>query len=378
MISKSLRAAVHNVVRSVGTLDLRRGRQHGWQQPRLDTALFLSWAPSVHRLYLDTHSLNMPGLPAFAQAAGDQLSVIRARCNSMLAVMQAGHVLSSCIGPVSLELVGTHAPSALPPNMVSVRLKLVEPRAGGAPFKRCDPLTPHALMYSAARLCSSLKHVSLACKEVAVQLAWPFTLPQLDTLRLELSLRCGTSIDLSWLQRQPCSRLDMVVAVLTDQPSEHQLMVQQLLQLSMHNLTVRWQVALTPDLQLLWQRPFPCRRIRLELAAPMPDALHALPCSPVLVIESYHHDLSVEWAAVSRHAAQICFIMGHRQLSFLNGCSMPNDLDGAWQLSVCSSAVQGWGGTRAIGNMCYLQNAAATTAGWKWQAQPPKAVDPLQ
>ena len=80
---------------------------------------------------------------------------------------------------------------------------------------------------------------------------------------------------------------------------------------------------------------------------------------------------------MTRHAARICFIMGHRTLSFMNGCSMPDDLDGAWQLSVCSSAVQDWGGTRVSGNICYLQNAAATEAGWEWQAPPPKAGDSL-
>ena len=292
-ICKSVRAAARSVVASVGALDLSRAFQLRWQQIRLDSALLLSWAPSIERLYLDTHSLNMPGLPAFARAAGDQLHDIRLGCSSMLAVVQAGHVLSSCSGPVALDLVGSYAPSALPPNMLSLRVELVG-IASHSLLTHCDPSTPQALMYSAARHCSSLKRVSLACKEAAVQLACPFTLPKLDSLRFELSLQHGPAMDLSWLQRQPCSRLDILVAVTTDWPSQHQHLVNQLLQLTMHNLTVRWQVELTPELQLMWERPFPCQRIRLEIYAPIPDALHALPYSSVLLVESHRHPLKVE------------------------------------------------------------------------------------
>ena len=374
-VSKSMRAAAGSVVASVSRIWLCGALQPRWQHMRLNSALLLSWAPSIGHLHLDNHSLNMPGLPAFAQAAGNKLSYLQVNCSTALAAMQAGHVLSGCSGPVFLYLNASHPPCALPPNMLSLQVVLAKARDGNFLLRHYEPSTAEALLYSAVRHCSSLQHVSLDFKVASVQLSGTFYLPRLDSLRVKISLQPSLCIDLSWLQRQPCSRLDISVAVGTADIAQHQCLVDQLLHLPVTHLTVRWQVALTPELQLMWQRPFPCKRIRLELASPMPDALRALPCSSVLIVESHRHPLTVQWAAVTRHAARICFIMGHKCLSFLDGCSMPDSLEGAWQLSVCLSAVQDWGGARVSGNICYMQNAAASEAGWQWQSEPAKVLE---
>ena len=364
-VSRSMRAAARSALASAGDLDLCYTHRLGWQHMRLDSALLLSWATAIGHLHLDDVTLHVPGLPAFARAAGDKLSYVQVSCSSVLATMQAGHMLSSCSGQVALHLAGSHAPSALPPNMLSLRVDLVIfPNFNLQPHY--DPLTPHALVYSAARHCAALKDVSLAFREAQVELSCSVLLPRLDRLRIELSLRENTTIDLSWLQLQPCNMLEVKMEVATGPPGQHELAVSQLQHLPVHVLTVRWQVPLTPDLQLIWQRKFSCKLIRLEIHAPMLDALQALPRPYCLSIEVVcNSDLSVHWAAAASSAARICFVGPGHKIHFLGGCSIPDSKHGAWQLSVFSSAASGLQGAAETDGMHYLQNDAATEAEWK-------------
>ena len=342
-----------------------------WTRQALDSALILRWAPFTPGLYLDVDSFRMPGFAAFVQAACHNLNFVRLRCTSALEAAQAGSMLASCTSEcVTVQVEGLHCPTSFPPAMQALVMKFA--REFEWDELAWDAEMPQALLCTLARQRQPpLEELVLLFEVAGPHLCGPFLLAPLR-VRLEFALGDKMTCDLSWLQHQPCTRLEVRVSIDTALPTQHQHMLAQLQRLPLDKLILSWNVMFTLELQKRWQGLTPCKELELKLRHPMPYTLQALPRCPRICI-SLFRPLAVDWAAVTVHAAQYSFHgypasilrTPRTSLSFWGGGSIPHHLQGAWQLSVKDTdSVQGLQGALQSGGTQYLQNAAAVKAGW--------------
>ena len=333
----------------------------------LDSALLLSWAPATQGLYLSLYGFSTPGLAAFVQAACHCLNYVRLPCCSVLEAAQAGSLLSSCTSEcVSVHVEGLYCPNSFPPAMQVLCVRFT------AEFDDellWDAETPQAMLCTLARQTQPpLESLVLQfdADVPQIHLCGPFLLAPLR-VRIEFFLKEETVCDLSWLRLQPCSRLKARLCVDTALPAQHQRMLAQLLSLPLDKLILLWSVRFTPELQQMWQCLTLCKELVLILPC-VPERLKMLPRCPVVTIKGFCA-LAVDCAAVTvtaaRYSFHACQHSKHTRVSFLGGCSMPAHLEGAWQISIHSTAsVQGLQGALRSSNALYLQNAAAAIAGW--------------
>ena len=327
---------------------------------------------------LNEDSFTVPGLPAFVEAASaaasGHLERLSLECSSTLASAQAGMLLAGCSRPLCVAVKGSHAPDRFPEQLVGLS---VEFEGTGSPDAASwDAQMPEVLLHRLARQ-KLLRSLQLNFQVPNVRLACPFQLPAME-VELQFCLSWETLLDLSWMQRQPCSRLSLRIIVDTDSPSQHALVTGQLLLAPLHCLELCWLAAAPVQLQLMWHRVCPSLHLSLSISR-CTTAWQALPRSPSTHIKGCGswHDLVLDWAALTGHAGSFSLCLhGDERLCILGslsgGCSIPPQLEGAWQLQVVSQAqsaehsskVQGLQGLQVRGGVRYLQNAAAIAAGW--------------
>ena len=359
-VSKTMSAAAAGVLASSRYLVLQLDHQTVDRQKRLDSALLLEWAPTLIGLCLNAHSLNIPGLLTFVKAASKVMYLHIDGCNNLLAAAQAGRLLSSCSNKLRLIFEGSCTPSLWPQAMTSLTVSV-------AWSTTADPLMASALVHSLSGH-RHLQNLSLDFSGVSkVLLVSELCLPKL-VAKVEFILSERTVLDLRWLQLQPCSSLAVSVTVTTDMLTQHEHVINQLLPLTLHSLTVLWKVTCSSELQLLWQQLHISNRFTLDAEAfPPVDVLQALPhCHQILVIAAA--DLVLDWAAVTSQAAKFSIDVFDGDLIILGGCQVPDHLEGAWQVTFhLADNMQDLPGTQLkawAGNMRFLQNAAAVSAGW--------------
>ena len=120
------------------------------------------------------------------------------------------------------------------------------------------PHTASALLYSIAHL-QHLRHLRLDIEPDGIQLFCPISLPQLIVVVLfSLGDECS-EMDLSWLQHQPCSLLEVNVCVVTTVPALHRQCIRELQQLADARLSLLLPLGLPTELKDLWESLKPVR-----------------------------------------------------------------------------------------------------------------------
>ena len=343
---------------------------------RLDSALLLGWAPGISYFSLVARSYNLPGLVKFVQVASSQNQsdsfFLSMHCDDSLQAAQAGSLLSACSGQVSMQLRGSHIPDSFPMQLVALEMSF-SPQSN-------QPLSCNALEVFISRLAClrALRSLKFACLGPRIRLVSPLNLPELE-VSLSFCLATDSVLDLSWLRHQPCSRLSVDIRITTGLPSLHQRVTEQLLPLRLHSLCLQWQVPFLTHLQRMWHRISPCQALELLVGFPAP-ALQFLPRSVKTSISegcrfggAAEADLLLGWAAVSSHAGSFSLFTEYASRVCIldapsTGCSNPTGIEGPWQLKIRTSSlttsVLGLQGLQARGRVRYLQNDAATAAGW--------------
>ena len=173
--------------------------------------------------------------------------------------------------------------------------------------------------------------------------------------------------DCQWLRHQPCSKLSVAVVVKTLLPTQHLYLINQLVQLPLHDFRIFWETAApSRQMQAAWQRLCICDHFGLSIFHHCSEVamLQALPTCPEIVISS-HARLDLDWAAVTSQGARFFLTMDDSELCILGGCTIPSDLQDLWQLQLTvrsASSVHGLHGGQVEGTAQVLRNAAV--AGW--------------
>ena len=197
-------------------------------------------------------------------------------------------------------------------------------------------------------------------------------LPELR-VNLEIDLDDWTFLNLNWLQFQPRIVLTVILRINTDLVTKHEHATRELRHTPLHNLTMIWQVPLfSEEVPSMWRLLYvqECLTVQIDFCEDNSlQVLQALPrCGNICIRTSIPFaQIELDWAAVTSQAARISLCMPSAILSILGGFSIPDDLGGAWQLTVHEAdSVNGQGlqGACVIGTDHILQNAAAVAAGW--------------
>ena len=227
--------------------------------------------------------------------------------------------------------------------------------------------------------------VNLRVKGAQLQVCFDFFLKaatSLETLAVDFEVGCD-GIDLGWLRGAgPKVQFGLNLVLSSHQPRDHELVVAQLLDLSITNLTLYMGNGITADGQEAWEKLHVTDSLMVELWE-LDKFVYALPSCPVLKIfaqeeiSERHAPLDVRWKAITRHAGSVeidCSltlgleVSGHPHESPGPGIY---DLGGPWRLRV-NDAIFTWGLPRSepCANAYFLRNAAALAAGWDDGAEP--------
>ena len=212
------------------------------------------------------------------------------------------------------------------------------------------------------------------------RVACPIQLHKLQALYVGVNIDSHTRLDLEWLQRQPCSLLEVGANVFTSSLNHHSALLLQLGRLPLSHLYLTVMAAWAQPAQKLWAS-LAVKALRLhvrsfEAFAHPSTALAALSrCSGCTFIfapaSPAHSRLYIEWAALTRHGMDIAIdLLGSSKLHVLGaGSHAPDHLQQPWQLLVKRArSVHGLPPSQSSGGPHYfLQNAAARAAGWAEQ-----------
>ena len=242
-VSRRFALAAANVVRSSDGLDLGESSQHN-----LNSSLLRSWAVHVREVHLSQHSYSHPGLCAFLEAAGS-LDKLHLLCWTLLEAAQAEPIILRCSTVKALFISGFHLPTVLPPLLDHLAIRICDNR-----MSEEIHWNPQTLAACITRLARSkpLELLTVDFDTSDVPLACPTFLPQLE-IAVSFSMDDETTLDLSWLQRQPCPWLKLEIRVQTALPAQLSLLVQQLRLVPTHHLELHMVRGLH-QIQPLWEQ----------------------------------------------------------------------------------------------------------------------------
>ena len=348
---------------------------------RMDSRLLLGWAKHVKCMEIFDDTLPISGMNLFLEAA-TSMAELRIFSGTPLGAARVDHGLSTtCFTALSkLHLWGAAKPSIIP-LMVSDLSAEFACSDEGVPW---DSSQVDCFICRLARLpllhTLSLSFYSGFGDDDYVELeriACPIQLHKLQALRVNVNLHSHTRLDLEWLQRQPCSLLEVGITIFTSGLAHHSALLLQLGRLEVSHLYLTVMAAWAQSAQKLWAS-LAVKALRLHISShkafALPStALAALPrCSGRTIIfapdDSDHIRLYIDWAALTRHGADIAIdLADDRELHVLGaGCCAPDHLQQPWQLLVKRArSVHGLPPSQSSGGPHYfLQNAAACAAGW--------------
>ena len=221
---------------------------------------------------------------------------------------------------------------------------------------------------------------SLTLQFLGSRIGWvSLTTLLVHDLSIHFELTTDLRLNLGWLKRQPFQSLELCINIKCGEgfSETHQQVVEQLRQLSISTLTLRFHKYVPAQIQTLWQQVRVSQRCTLQVlnvfdaGICQARALRFLPCCPDISIHAPNFNdapkgLQVAWAALC-NPGRISFHLGSRQaLWFSKGCALPAELQNqAWQLVVHSAKeVRGLHGALHRNGVQYLQTRAAELAGW--------------
>ena len=333
---------------------------------RLDSAFALQWARRVCSLDIRPKVLRLQGLTRFV-AAAEHVTEVNLMCTSMPEAAQAGLLLAQCSTVTVLSLSGTYMPAVLPSSVKELKASFSPPGNSTQP----DELICYAALLP--QLSKLELQLSTTVPPAVVSLQAPVQLPVLQSLVISKILLSSPSIDLKWVQQQPCNGLGLDILANTSDVARHAAVIEQLSQMTLHRLWLDMKVPFTSELQALWGG---LETVYLELVlwVPTSDPLQILPrCSEL----HWGYDSQdegpayVSWAALTSRAARIVLHTDGELHVVGAGRSAPYHLHEPWQLEVANaSAVYGLPASQPAGDCKYfLQNAAARAAGWTYDME---------
>ena len=273
---------------------------------QLGSACALQCAGQVRVFHISSTVLRLPGLAAFL-AAAKQVTRVEVVCTSMLEAVQADFMLGQCSAITALSLRGSYMPAVLPSTVTEL-----EACFSGPAKDICSISQPDALIYHAAllpqlrRFTLGLSPVSRTAAALTV-LQFPVQLPLLQSLDIYAIHLSAPSVDLKWVQQQPCSELILHIAADTPDVAKHAAIVKQLSHLTLSSISLDMDIPFTPELQALWSGvEVGC--LALETTAVTLEPLQMLPrCSelrwdhcPDALCPAY-----ASWHALTSRAARI-------------------------------------------------------------------------
>ena len=238
-VSRSFALAAESIVSSLGHLDF-------FDSPpsvHVGSASLRKWARHMHTLTMNGASYSFPGMVPFAEAATG-IERLDLYTNDQLTAAQLTYLLPSFKTAFNV-LVNGDPPSAFPLEMTSLEVDF-----DGGPL--WSPQSASMLLYKIAR-CERLARLVMILPDGDIQLACPLCLPVRE-LTFNFKLAASTAFDLSWLQHQPYSELNMSINASTDVYAQHERLVSQLLPLRLTELIVTFAHAVPRELQALWQQ----------------------------------------------------------------------------------------------------------------------------
>ena len=217
---------------------------------RLDSRLFLEWADCVQKVHLGHSCCSTAGLVPFIQACR-QLRVLEIHCSDdWLAMAQADHVIAACQDLKILKCSDWFIPTTLPPTLTAVQISI---RKWSEFTDECESPShlAEAVLYRMAAL-PALERLNLYMDWVPVLPAQPeLMLHRLRDVRLTFGFG-GNQLDLSWPRHQEYGELDLCIYVNADRVREHQCLVTELQQLTIHHLTLHMCCDVELATQRLW------------------------------------------------------------------------------------------------------------------------------
>ena len=204
----------------------------------------------------------------------------------------------------------------------------------------------------------------------------------LETLSVDFEVGYD-DIELGWLTAGTHKRLSLSLVLASDLPEDHELVVEQLLDVSISELTLYMGNDITADAQEVWEKLHVKDSLLVELWE-LNKFVYALPSCPVIKIYAQeerserHAPLDVRWKAINRHAGSVeidCSLTLGLEVSGSHPNESPgpdvDDIKEPWRLRV-NDAIFTWGLPRSepCPNAYFLRNAAAVAAGWDDGAEP--------
>ena len=199
-------------------------------------------------------------------------------------------------------------------------------------------------------------------------------LPLLDNLTIAFSIS-SRPLQLSWLHRQPCRALHLLVLIHDLNPLEHEQALTKIQQLKVQEVIIRIICPFSAAMQDVWQRfPFSAR-VQLCILSE-PESLLALPSSPWLEIDacSAVKPLHITWGVLASQPRGIIIRLSSSNRVIVAGhpaeIHVPfSGTDCPWMLCVMHGAGGGVAGLPSSQpcrrRLTYLlQNAAAQALGW--------------
>ena len=361
-VSRGLAAAATSIVASSHKFDLCCNRVPG----KMDSKIFLQWAPLLKGLDLSSRHYAVPGLQAFLHEAGN-LQTLDLYCRSALDAAQAEHILPQCRKLLKLRLIGFHVPSSVPATLAHMQYD-----QSVCDSETWDTAMPSALLHKLSHL-TGLRKLDLTfnAQRPEVVLACPFLLPKLD-VKIHFTVRYGTAVDFSWLQHQPCN-LEVRVTFREARAKDHRQLIAELKQLPISRLVLAPRTPVSFEIQHLWMGMHAAVSCVVEVhkqaygSAQLP--LCGLPqCSSIrlrLMMIAYATPVYMDWDALNPAAKVEISSQQERKLHILGGCLAPSLQGQPWQVSVAAEIrTSGLSGMQRRGDWHVLQNDGARSAGW--------------
>ena len=341
------------------------------QGAQLGSAFALRCARRIQTVRINGKVFGLQGLAAHV-AAAKQATRVTVEATSTLEAAQAGFLLAQCCSATQVSLRGSFMPAVLPPNTTALNVTFEHPADCAG-----DPLQHSALICHAALL-PQLRELELRLcssgRPAAVLLSSPIQLHCLRTLEVGPIRVSAATVDLSWLQHQPCARLKIAIKADTRDAAKHAAVVGQLSKLVLGALSLDMRVRFTSELQDLWSR-LKVDRFWLDMGVRTSRQLplQSLPrCSEFFLTQmSVKGPVYISWQALTRHPAKmvICLLWKVYVLG-AGSSSVPDLLHQPWQLQIhCAPHVpHGLPASLKLNPTAtcegLLQNAAARAAGW--------------
>ena len=195
----------------------------------LNSKLVVSWASQFKSMHVQGEHLSIPGLAAFV-AAATSLKSVDITCYDEGQAAQADMTFSSSMSIKDMCLSGQHMPCILPSSLEVLYLIYEDVEwCGCGVVEDRDRVLLHSMLCRLVRL-PHLRTLTINLGLVT-QLSSYAVLPKVEYLQIMFRLDDWSkgSFNLSWLERQACRRLHIVVWIYTE-ATQPQLELQRELQ----------------------------------------------------------------------------------------------------------------------------------------------------